>query len=565
MQRTPGIPSFAATLAVALSASLVALPAQAQLIQREADGPKPADKGGPGGKAAADAASDDDDILAPLPTDKDDKAAAPAPAKAKAFKIGVVPLIPLGDAGKPVADEVTSGLVKQLGESAVFEAVPLAVDVKSGGGATVDEGAAREALKSGTATLDKARALLAKLQFGKAKKGFELALEQLEKAAPVLAEPQPLIDARVGLAEVAARQGQESETEIQLAYAAVLNPEVELDKKKFPPQFVRTHQKMRDKALQAERATIVVDATGAGASVEVDGRATAGAPVKVTEVPPGRHLVRALREGLPSFGTIVEVKAGESVTVSPGFVATDGKSYVDDLQNNRLSPEAAKAVAEAAKAAGHKGAVVGVVSKTATSVLLQLVLVDATSGGFTRLPQVTYQAGLLDISIETLKAREPIEDLYTAEKPDPAAFGAAALATLLEGAKAGAAVETTTVALRYDVRAARERPRSRLVTGDKGDAEIDDERTVLSAGKSGKRQRLDDEEDPYANRKAPEDAVPDPDAPLTEQGWFWPTVLGGGAAAAVVISGATVIGLIGAGVLPDPRPANGGQVTVTLP
>lgn len=573
MQRTPHISSFAATLAVALSASLVALPAQAQLIQREADGPKPADKSGPGGKAAADAASDDDDILAPLPTDKDQKdakGAAPAPAKAKAFKIGVVPLIPLGDAGKPVADEVTSGLVKQLGESAVFEAVPLAVDVKSAGGATVDEGAAREALKSGTAMLDKARALLAKLQFGKAKKGFELALEQLEKAAPVLADPQPLIDARLGLAEVAARQGQEAETEIQLAYAAVLNPEVELDKKKFPPQFVRTHQKMRDKALQAERATILVDATGAGAAVEVDGRATAGAPVKVTEVPPGRHLVRALREGLPGFGTIVEVKAGESVTVSPGFVATDGKSYVDDLQNNRLSPAAAKAIAEAAKAAGHKGAVVGVVSKTATSVLVQLVLVDATSVGFTRLPQVTYQAGLLDISIETLKAREPIEDLYTADKPDPAAFGAAPLATLLEGAKAGAAVETATVALRYDVRAARERPRSRLVTGgdkgDRGDAELDDDsRTVLSAGKSGKRQRLDDEEDPYANRKAPDDAVPDPDAPLTEQGWFWPTVLGGGAAAAVVISGATVIGLIGAGVLPDPRPANGGQVTVTLP
>lgn len=573
MQRMPGFSSSFGPralglrgIAVALAASLVALPAQAQLIQRERSSDSD-DKKADGAKAPA--ASEDDDILAPLPTDKDRKDAPAAEVKPKAFKLGVVALIPLGDAGKPLADEVTKGLVKQLGESAAFEALPLAVDVKSGSGPALDEGAAKEALASGTATLEKGHAFLKKLQFGKAKKAFELSLEQLEKAAPALADPQPLIDARLGLAEVAARQGQESETEIQLAYAAVLNPELELDKKKYPPQFVRTHQKMRDKALKAERATIVVDATGAGAAVEVDGRVTAGAPVKVTEVPQGRHLVRALREGLPGFGTIVEVKPGESVTVSPGFIATDGKSYIDDLQNNRLSPDAARAVADAAKAAGHKAAVVGVVSKTSTSVMVQLALVDAGSGGFTRLPPVTYQGDLLDISIETLKAREPIEAIYTAEKPDPSAFGSAPLATLLEGAKAGSAVETATVALRYDVRAPRQRASSRLVTGDskpdEDELSDDDERKVLSAGKSGKRKRLDDEEDPYAGRGNVTDEVLDEEAPLTQQGWFWPTVLGGGAAAVVVLSSATLVGLVAAKVIPDPRPANGAQVTVTLP
>lgn len=534
-----------------------ALPAQAQLINRDRPADKPADK--PGAKA-----SEDDDILAPAkdPNAKPDKPAEPA--KAKAYKVGIVGVVPVGEASKPLADQVTAGVLKELNEGALFDAVPLAVDVKSAGGAGSDEAAAKQALAEGTALLDKGRGFVEKLNFGKAKKAYEMALAALEKAAPVLADPTPLIEARIGLAEVAARQGQESEAEVQLAYAAVLNPEMELDKKRYPPLFVRTHQKMRDKMLKENKASIVVDASGAGAAVTIDGRETAGAPVKITEVPPGRHVIRALREGLPSFGAVVEVKAGESITVSPGFIAKDGTSYVDDLQNNRFTPATAKAVAEAAKAAGLRGAVVGVAAKSAGSVPVQLVLVDA-GGGMLRLPLVTLGESLLDVSIEVLKAREAIETAYEANSK----LESAPLATLIEGAKAGAGVETATVALRYDVRAVKERPASRIVTDSKAkDPEgIDDDegRSVLSAGKSGTRQRIDDENDPYASRDAKKDPVPDPDAPLTEQGWFWPTVIGGGAGALILIASGTYLGLVGAEVLPDPRPASGAEIHVALP
>lgn len=532
-----------------------ALPAQAQLINRDKSADKPA-------------ADDDDDILAPVKDPKaKDKIAPAEPAKAKAFKVGIVGIVPVGEAGKPLADQVTAGVLKELNEGAVFDAVPLAVDVKAAGsGGGSDEAAAKQALADGTALLDKGRGFVEKLNFGKAKKAYELALEALEKAAPVLADPTLLIDARVGLAEVAARQGQESEAEVQLAYAAVLNPELELDKKRYPPQFVRTHQKMRDKMLKEDKATILVDASGAGAVVHIDGRPTAGAPVKITEVPPGRHVVRALREGLPSFGAVVEVKAGESITVSPGFIAKDGTSYVDDLQNNRFTPAMAKAVAEAAKAAGLKGAVVGVASKSSGSVPVQLVLVDANAG-MLRLPLVSLEESLLDLSIEVLKAREAIEAAYEGDGK----LDSAPIAVLIEGARAGAAVETATIALRYDVRAAKERPASRVVTDDKpkdadAAAEIDDDsRSVLSAGKSGTRKRMDDDDDPYANKDSKKDEVADPDAPLTEQGWFWPTVIGGGAGALALIAGGTYLTLVGADVLPDPRPASGAEIHVALP
>lgn len=562
-----------ASVALCAVSTVSAAPARAQLIQREKD--KAAD-----GKKGASPVADDDDILAPV---KDPKTKAEEkknePAKAKSFKVGVVAIVPIGEAGKSLADQVTAGILKEFNEGNVFDAQALGVEVKAAGGgalAGTDEAAAKKALDDGTALLAKGRQLIEALKFGNARKAFEQALAQLEAAAPVLTDPSLLIDARVGLAEVAARTDNEAEVDIQLAYAAALNPENDLDKKKYPPQFIRSYQKARDRILKDSRATVVVDASAAGATVTFDGRETAGAPLKITEVPQGRHLVRVLREGLPSYGTIVEVRAGASLeaTVSPGFIAKDGTSYVDDLQNNRLSLGAAKAVAESAKAAGLKGAVVGVASLSGGtgSVPVQLVLVDTATGGMVKLPAVTLEASLLDLSIEVLKAREGVENVYSGEAGAPKPDASAPIATLVEGAKAGATAEMSQVALRFDVKAAKERPASRLVDKPKGadggaggaeGPDDEDSRAVLSAGATGKRQRIEDDDNPYGNKEP--DPVEDPDAPITEQGWFWPTVVGGGIAAVAVVGTGTYVGLVAAKVLPDPRPASGASITVTLP
>jgi hypothetical protein len=42
-------------------------------------------------------------------------------------------------------------------------------------------------------------------------------------------------------------------------------------------------------------------------------------------------------------------------------------------------------------------------------------------------------------------------------------------------------------------------------------------------------------------------------------------VIGGGAAAVALVGGATVVTLIGFGVLPDPRPTNASEVRLALP
>lgn len=560
--------------AVVLLACVAVAPAAAQTVRR--GGEAESEAKGAGEAPATPASSDeDDDILAPVPTKGDKKPEAPVEAKPKAFKLGLVPLVPLGDASKGLADEVTAAIVKELASGSPFDVTPLAVDV-GGGGAAADPAAAKQALTDGNANLEKARALADKLQFGKAKKGFELALERYTAAASVLPDAQPLIDCRLGLAEIAARQGQDDDAKVQLAFAAVLNPELQLDAKRYPPLFIRTFAKERDRALKEKRGVVFVDESGVGGSVEIDGRPTAGAPARISEVPAGLHLVRAVREGLPSFGALVEVKPGEEVTVSPGFVAKGGKSWLDDLQANRFSPDGAKVVAEAAKQAGLAGALVGVVTKAAPQIPTRLVLIDAATGGLTELPAIGFTAGLLDVSIEMIPAREGIEKAFDGGKPVAKAFTANPVAVLVPGAKAGAGVRVAEAKLRYEVTPLKEPARSRVVDEDKpkppadGDAPVavagdDEDGRVLSAGKTGgKSARLDDDKDPYrVDDKIPDE--PDPDAPLTEQPWFWPTVIGGGAAGVVVLAGGTAVTLVALKILPDPRPASGAEVRLVLP
>ncbi|MBI1945780.1 MAG: PEGA domain-containing protein [Deltaproteobacteria bacterium] len=558
-------------LAVVFLACVAVTPAAAQTVRRGGDAA--ADKGDGDDAAPATPAAkgdDDDDILAPVPTKGDKKPEPATEAKPKAFRLGLVPLVPLGDASKGLADEVTAAALKELGSSAGFDVVPLAVDTGTAGGGQ-DAAAAKTALADGNAALEKGRAFAEKLQFGKAKKAFESALERMEAAASLLPDAQPLIDCRLGLAEIAARQGQDDEARVQLAFAAVLNPELQLDAKRYPPLFIRTFARERDRALKDKRGVIFVDESGVGGSVEIDGRPTAGAPTRVSEVPPGRHLVRAVREGLPSFGAVVDLKPGEEVTVSPGFVAKGGRSWLDDLQANRFTPESARVVAEAAKQAGLAGALVGVVSKADPQIPTRLVLIDA-GGGLAELPPIGFTAGLLDVSIEMIAAREGIDKAYAGGKPEPKAFGSAAVATLIAGAKAGAGVRIAEAKLRYDVTPLKEPTRTRVVDDDKpktasGDepaAGDDDDGRALSSGRSGKSARLDDEKDPYKDKVKIPDEV-DPDAPLTEQPWFWPAVLGGGAAGAVVLASGTAVTLVALGVLPDPRPASGGDVRLVLP
>jgi hypothetical protein len=510
--------------------------------------------------AAADAEDEedeeDDDILAPVRTG--DKPATVIPVKERATKVGILPIVPLGDVGKSLGDQLSTELTKAMNESTSVEFVALALQSASGA-AAIDPAVAETAKKDAQQLLARSQQLLAKLQFGKAKVSFEKTLALLDKAAPALDTPTLAIEAWLGLGEVAARQAQEDETNRCLAFVVGLNPEYDLDQKRFPGLFVTQHRKVRDRLLAGKKSTIVVDATAAGARVEVDGRPIAQAPTRAKGFYPGQHVVRVLREGLPPWGALVTVEPGDEVAVSPGFFDPTRKGPADDLSQNRFSAASAVTIGTAAAAQGVAGAIVGVLSKSANRVNVQLVYVDAKSKLTAILPGMKLQGDLLDIGIEVLKARIRAEELASAAAPELAE--ADETEALIEGANAGAGVTMSEPTVRFEVKPSGNLP-TREVRGD--DDEEGGERNVVES-KSGKRRSLEDKGDRLSDkRKTSIDDVAE-DAPITEQPWFLPTAITAGVVGVVAVAAGTGVALVAFKVIPDPRPATGAQVSVTLP
>jgi hypothetical protein len=515
-------------------------------------------------KAAAKAAADDDeDILGPI---RDEKAAPPTPAVEKSARVGVMPMVPLGDAGKPLADQLTVDLIKAFNESATvgFQSFGLPSNKASGGS---DGGSAKK--KEGDAELARARALVDKLKLGAAKTSFEKALSLYREGAAALVDVQPLIDCYVGMAEVAARGAQDDEADALLRDAAALNPDVQLDKARYPNLFLNKFKTVRDNLLRGERGSLFVDESGNGAAVVVDGREANSAPVRVESLPPGPHLVRALREGQTPWGVVVDVAVGKETKIEPGFFATDQRGPDQELALNRLTRASVALVAEAAKTASLKGVVLGAVAKVDGKTVAQLFFVDANDGKVARLATTTVSAGLLDVAIESLKAREGIEEAIEGDL----ALGDVDGEAVIDGASAGDGVTVGKFVMRYETKVSREPTKTRTVVDDdaikrktKSDDKVDrsddddDDRDIAAGGsKSGKRLRMDDKGDVLGGSE-----VDDEDS-ITAQGWFWPVVIAGSAVGVVAIGGAVVVGLVAGGVLPDPRPAAGVSVKVRLP
>jgi hypothetical protein len=505
---------------------------------------------------------DDDDILAPVRSAAE-RGPTVVPMKERANKVGLLPLVPVGDAGKPLADSLTSELGKAFNESAVAEVKALGLD-SSGAARGNDVDAAAAAKKAGDEALARGQQLLTKLQFGKAKKSLESALTSYEKAAALLESAQPLLQAWLGLAEVAARQAQDDEVRRCFAAVVALNPEFELDKKRYPGLFITTHRRVRDQLIKGERSTIVIDATATGAAVVIDGRPAKSAPARVAGLFPGPHLVRAVREGLPAWGAVVVVEPAATAEVSPGFLARGTRGPADDLAQNKLSAEAAGVVAEAARKQGLKAGLVGVVGKDAGRAVVQLIYIDAATGKVAQLPTTTFSPSLLDVGIEALKARTRMDELVGSD--EPALADADESEALIEGARAGAAVTVAEVEFKYNVKVSREPPASRRVGADepeRDDGEEDGDR-VVAEGRSGSRKKIDADDDPYANRKEDNAGVVAEDGPLTAQPWFMPTMIAVGVVGGVGVLAGTGAILVGAGVLPDPRPADGAAVNITV-
>ncbi len=491
----------------------------------------------------------DDDILAPADDDEEDL----NPVDKK--KVGLVKLVAVGDANKALAERVSDSLLGEF-EDAVFAVEPLALTAgKASGGVDEDQGKKERA--AAKKQLKRAQKLLAALNFGRAEKSFKKAIEMFPAAAPALTKVDDYVAAHIGLAEVYARQGLEDETIASLTQAARLNPEHTLDASVYPPQFLRTFDDVVAAVVGGDKGDVLIDATARGATVFVDGRELGTAPLLVKGLPVGSHVVRVYQKDVGLFGEVVEVDFEQQSKVSPGFFKSTGAGPLDLLAQNRFDDAAAANVAEAAKEAGLDGAIVGAVNKTKTEIPTALIYVDAASKMVRHIDILHFDGDLLNLTIETLKAREEIVKVHGNQK-----FSRVDDEPLLPDVVSNQEVEIPETTIRYDTgkrlaTKAKKRggKKKRSIEGG-GD---EDGRRIASGGSRGKRSGLRSEKKPKLGNTTTEDE--------DEEGFLTtPVLIAGAGVGAAVVAVVAVGAVVGGGAayyfLVPPTSA---QVSVVLP
>jgi hypothetical protein len=556
---------------IVLAATLLATTSglQAQVIKRAPAGQsdkKTDAKKESGKKAGAEAAaSDDDDIL----VDDDDEVSGTA-EKGTALTLGLVDLSALGDADGALAKQVARAIGKELNEGKVVIR-GLAIQSDTAGdikGTDAPSAAARKNLAAAEKQLARGKKSLKRLRFGRAVKALKAAADLFLKVPEALdgKKVKGLGDAYLGLAEAAARQGDDEGSGTWLRAFAALNPERTLDPENYPPAFVSALDGARKKTLGEKGSTIEIDATALGAAVFWNGREVGIAPLRIENVPPGKSLIRVAKKGVGLFGKTVDLAPGSSEKLSPGFIKEAGDSALEQLAKNKFNKKAAKEIGAAAAAAGLSGALVGVIAKTRTTVPARFVLVDAKTKKMHVLPAIEFDGDLLNLAIEVLKVSENAQAVFAKGK-----FDNKPADKLLDGVPDASEVEAKVVPLRFS---APEKAVSRSGRGGRQLASSgskkgsDADRNLLSGGgKSGRASLMDEEKDPYEDpvREEKKPELLDEDVPLTQQAWFWPTVIGGGVAGGVALLGGLGAGGIAMGIFPNPFPRSGVSVSVDLP
>ncbi|MEM7676954.1 MAG: PEGA domain-containing protein, partial [Myxococcota bacterium] len=138
---------------------------------------------------------------------------------------------------------------------------------------------------------------------------WRAALASYEKNASALEDITPYLVAHHRLARALMWKGSDDEARAIMATAACLAPNFELSSGEYSRLYRRWFFEIAKDVVRERPGELMVKSALPGASVSLDGRAMDVAPVLISRVLPGKHIVTAKVDGVPPFGAVVQVKA----------------------------------------------------------------------------------------------------------------------------------------------------------------------------------------------------------------------------------------------------------------
>ena len=240
------------------------------------------------------------------------------------------------------------------------------------------------------------------------------AIALFEKNAAALVEARPYVQALHRLGRALMWAGADERARKVLDRAAHIAPSWNLDPRRYSRLYRRWFAEAVKRGLDAPRGALVVKSQVPGASIRLDGQDIETAPVRISEVVPGRHWITASIDGAPTFGAFVTVASGRNTMVTVRFPDTLGGTALgevaDTIARNRLSTAAVRKAAAIGRKAGAKFVVLGALAKdrAQSDINVHTFVVRVADKTIARLPAIDFDAGLLTAESDIIQVVQQI-------------------------------------------------------------------------------------------------------------------------------------------------------------
>ncbi|MER2565565.1 MAG: PEGA domain-containing protein [Myxococcaceae bacterium] len=173
-----------------------------------------------------------------------------------------------------------------------------------------------------------------------AERKLRATLKEFDKAVAAMKTCGNLCEAWAMYGAVLQARGDVEEAKLAVLNLLALAPTYEIDRKKFPQDFLSLKAQVATSRNAQLRGNIAVKTKPAGARVFLNGEFQGFSPITLQTLPIGKTMVRVDKPGFRQVGTMIEVTPDET-EFSPELVASSGFKAFDALMD-RLSAEAVK-------------------------------------------------------------------------------------------------------------------------------------------------------------------------------------------------------------------------------
>ncbi len=244
-------------------------------------------------------------------------------------------ILPMDKASEALTLKVEAYANESLGEYAGFT-VRTSDDLF---GIAADEEAVAS-LKRAETGFKESKAAFDERNYEDAERKLRATIKEYGKAVGAMKNCGNLCDAVAMFGSVLQARGDVEESKIAILDLLALSPTFELDRKRYPQNFLALKAQVATSRNAQLRGSVTVKTKPAGARVYLNGELQGYSPVTLQTLPIGKHLVKIERPGFKQMGVMVEITP-EDQDITSELVATSGYKAFDALMD-RLAGEALK-------------------------------------------------------------------------------------------------------------------------------------------------------------------------------------------------------------------------------